>query len=256
MTAMGTTLADPRLLPLGWGRMAFVDTGGNGLPVLFLPGTSCYIDDWAPMLAHLPATMRRIPLDFRGHGRSDAPMKSMTIDDLADDAIALIDHLRLDRVMLVGHSLGGMVGMLVAQRCEKVAGLVLLEGWSSNRAFEAYSRGRVYGTLTKSQVDDIERRDRETVGRVPPHVWKMISDDCSRFDGVNYLTTARIPIWEVYGTMGRTAQTQAMLDVPPNPMIRWVWIDGAGHYLPHEKPREVAAVCEIAWRELSQESPS
>jgi pimeloyl-ACP methyl ester carboxylesterase len=51
--------------------------------------------------------------------------------------------------------------------------------------------------------------------------------------------------------MGRTAETERRLGVPPNPHIRWRWVAGAGHYLPHERPAEVAAICReaVAWLE-------
>ncbi|WP_110206771.1 3-oxoadipate enol-lactonase [Nocardioides daejeonensis] len=54
--------------------------------------------------------------DTRGHGDSAVVPGPATIDDLADDVIALLDHLGLERVHLVGLSLGGMTGMRLAAR--------------------------------------------------------------------------------------------------------------------------------------------
>ncbi|MBI3987867.1 MAG: hypothetical protein HY343_13160 [Lentisphaerae bacterium] len=48
--------------------------------------------------------------------------------------------------------------------------------------------------------------------------------------------------------MGRHAGTDAGLGTPPNPRVERVWIEGAGHYLPHERPREVAAACVLGLR--------
>ena len=63
------------------------------------------------------------------------------------------------------------------------------------------------------------------------------------FDGWGFLENARIPIYEVYGEMGRHESTEELLRIPSNPNIQIRWIPGSGHYLPHERPVEVAEIC-------------
>ena len=48
-------------------------------------------------------------MDWRGHGRSDRPSRGYDYDTIADDLATLIDHLDLQDVTLVGHSMGGAV---------------------------------------------------------------------------------------------------------------------------------------------------
>ena len=68
------------------------------------------------------------------------------------------------------------------------------------------------------------------------------------FDGYDLLQSVEMPVLQAYGGMGRNALTREKLRVPPNPHIRWRWIRGAGHYLPHERPAEVAEAAASVWR--------
>jgi len=114
-----------------WGRTAYFESGGAGFPILFLHGTGCDSSDWAGVLESLPQHLRLVCMDFRGHGDSSDSSEPFTLQDLAQDALLLADHLGLSEFLVAGHSLGGMVGIEAATRATAVAGLVLLEGWTS-----------------------------------------------------------------------------------------------------------------------------
>ena len=66
-------------------------------------------------------------LDFRGHGKSDASLNShFTAEALANDIVAIVDGLDLDKFVLVGHSMGGSAAIAYADlHANRVAGLVL-----------------------------------------------------------------------------------------------------------------------------------
>ena len=82
---------------------------------------------WDAQLADLGSRYRLVRYDIRGHGSSPVPDGPYTIDDLADDALGLIDRLDLPRVHFVGLSLGGMTGMrLAARHPERIDRLVVL----------------------------------------------------------------------------------------------------------------------------------
>ncbi|MCA4997877.1 3-oxoadipate enol-lactonase [Tsukamurella tyrosinosolvens] len=82
---------------------------------------------WNPQIAPLSGVATVITIDHRGHGGSPAPRGPYTIGDLASDVLALLDTLELDRVHLVGLSLGGAVCQWIAiHRPERVASLALL----------------------------------------------------------------------------------------------------------------------------------
>jgi 3-oxoadipate enol-lactonase len=101
--------------------------GATGIPMVLLHGGGGDSTSWDELA---PRFAQRRPVylpDLRGMGRSERTESySMTI--FRDDVLALLDRLDLDRVVLVGHSLGGYVAMLVAQAAPKrVAALVLEE---------------------------------------------------------------------------------------------------------------------------------
>ncbi|OBC08414.1 3-oxoadipate enol-lactonase [Mycobacterium sp. 852013-50091_SCH5140682] len=82
---------------------------------------------WDAQIADLEKRFTVVRYDTRGHGASPVPDGPYTIDDLADDVIALLDRLGIDRAHIVGLSLGGMTAMrLAARNPERVARMVLL----------------------------------------------------------------------------------------------------------------------------------
>jgi pimeloyl-ACP methyl ester carboxylesterase len=91
------------------------DGRAEGEPVLFVHGNVSSAAFFATTLPALPAGVRGLAVDLRGFGDSDAEPVDATrgVADWAEDVVALLDELRLDRVHLVGWSLGGGVAMRV-----------------------------------------------------------------------------------------------------------------------------------------------
>lgn len=81
---------------------------GQGEPVLFLASWALSSDMWEYQIPFLVERgYRCVTLDRRGHGRSERPSTGYDLDTCADDVAALIEHLDLRGVTLVGHSAGG-----------------------------------------------------------------------------------------------------------------------------------------------------
>jgi pimeloyl-ACP methyl ester carboxylesterase len=88
----------------------------DGTPVLFLHGNASSATFWEEVMLALPPGYRAIAPDQRGYGGSDPEKKidaTRGLGDLADDALALLDHLGLERVYLIAHSMGGAATWLL-----------------------------------------------------------------------------------------------------------------------------------------------
>jgi len=231
-----------------WGTQYYCIEGAEGPPVLFLHGTGCDSEDWRATLHHLnpthrPTRLRAVLLDFRGHGRSSVPKMPFRLRDLTNDVLYVLAHLGLDQVMIVGHSLGGMVALDAARKSDHVSGLVLLEGWTNLRAAKTFGNDRFYGYLDPPSMEKIQHKAEKTRQRFAPKIWAHFWRSVESFDASEYLAETSLPILEVYGALGRGPNTEAGLQVPSRPHASWMWIPNAGHYLPHEKPDQVATAC-------------
>lgn len=87
---------------------------GSGEPVLLVHGLGSRGSDWQPQVEALAGRYRVIAVDLRGHGDSDVPPGPYSMSQFADDLLAVLDHLALPRVHLVGFSLGGMAALQLA----------------------------------------------------------------------------------------------------------------------------------------------
>jgi len=87
---------------------------GRGAPVLLVHGLGSSCQDWEYQIPALAARYRVIAVDVRGHGRSDKPHERYSIAGFSADIEALLEHLQLGPVHLVGLSMGGMIGFQLA----------------------------------------------------------------------------------------------------------------------------------------------
>lgn len=99
-------------------------------PFLLIHGWTCDSTDWSFTIPALVQHYYVITIDLRGHGHSSAPTSiTYTIQDFVDDAVALIQHLNLNKdVLVMGHSMGGIVAScLSGLHPELFRGLVVID---------------------------------------------------------------------------------------------------------------------------------
>ena len=111
-----------RIHALEWGT-------AGAPPIVFLHGGSLTAHTWDLVCLSLSDRFRCIAVDLRGHGESEWPADAdYTFAAMSDDVAAVIDSLSLDRPVIVGMSLGGLVGLhLAATAGDRLRGLTIVD---------------------------------------------------------------------------------------------------------------------------------
>lgn len=104
----------------------YYEIAGEGPPLLLVNGLAGDARQWQPLVEKLKKSFKIISYDMRCVGRSDKPDASFSIEDLADEAHALISHLGHHKVCALGFSMGGMVVMNLALKHPKVVSKMFL----------------------------------------------------------------------------------------------------------------------------------
>ncbi|MET9851572.1 alpha/beta fold hydrolase [Streptomyces sp. NPDC006450] len=128
-------------------RLAYEVTGPpSAPPVLLLPALGKTAADWAHVRDELARERRVFALDLRGHGASARP-SAYSLPLMRDDVLDFLDALGLDRVDLVGHSMGGVVAYLAASAQPHRIGRLVLEDAPAPLPREAVAPVRPGGEL-------------------------------------------------------------------------------------------------------------
>ncbi|HEX8300154.1 pyrimidine utilization protein D [Sphingomonas sp.] len=101
-------------------------------PLILSPGLGGSGQYWQPNIAALAEQYRVIVYDHRGTGRSDRALAGrVTIGTMAEDVIALLDGLGIEKTHFLGHAAGGVIGLALALSApERLAALIVVNGWS------------------------------------------------------------------------------------------------------------------------------
>ncbi|MFE4968944.1 alpha/beta fold hydrolase [Streptomyces sp. NPDC056660] len=169
-------MADHHAVDVGGVRLAYQVSGPpDALPLVMLHALGEDATDW-DIVAPVFARSRHVyALDLRGHGRSDWPGE-YSLQLMRDDVLGFLDALALDRVDLVGHSMGGIVAYLLAEDCPQRVDRLVLEDVPIPRPRKPTTPSRPDGKLTfdwdmvqavRRQIDTpdagwLERLDRIT----------------------------------------------------------------------------------------------
>ncbi len=94
----------------------YTDEGVGETPLLFVHGYTADSHDWSWQLPHFRASHRVVAVDLRGHGASSITSDGYTTPQFAEDLRDLLDHLGIDRVVAIGHSLGALRGQRPGDR--------------------------------------------------------------------------------------------------------------------------------------------
>ena len=126
------------------------DDTGQGPAIVFLHAFPLNRAMWAPQTSALAATWRCVTIDARGFGDS-TPVGAFTVDRYADDVVAVLDGLGVERAIVVGLSMGGYVAFALWRRHpRRVRALVLADTRAGADTAETRDRRRELIALARS----------------------------------------------------------------------------------------------------------
>ena len=237
---------------------------GEGPPLALISGLGGKGTSWRPFLARAAEHFRVLTFDNRGSGLAPRLHAGATIRDLAEDALRLLDFLGLDRVALVGRSMGGMVAQELALLApERLSCLVLV---STTARSDRHLAGvfELWAHMAESRVPPAVRhqsamlwclgsRALEDDASVRAYLeWKSRADRpddyalqaraCARHDALDRLPGLRVPTLVVSGTDDRlTPPAHAEELAKAIPGAELAYVPGAGHLPYLESPVEFAS---------------
>ena len=258
-------------------QLEVLDFGGLGDPIIFLAGMGLdahEFDDFAPMF--LP-THRVLAISRRGFGKSSAPVpdhENYSADRLGRDVLAVMSALKIDKPVLVGHSIAGEeLSAVAASHPEKVSGLVYLE---AGYPYALYSPtlgdpiidakdlqqklGLLFSATLQTHSDfssldqsvarfdqDIKALDRRLASQPappirpknsPPPILLALINGAQKFTGIPVPTLA---IFAISLSPEETTSAQADAFQAAVPQAHVVRISGADHFIFRSNTKEVTA---------------
>ncbi|WP_022722532.1 alpha/beta fold hydrolase [Rhodopseudomonas sp. B29] len=189
---------------------------GSGEPVLLVAGLGGSAGYWAPNVDAFAARHQVVLHDHRGTGGSTRSEMDYSVELLADDLLRLMDHLKIDRAHLVGHSTGGAMGIVLgASAPERIASLVLYATWAEldaqmeqclsmrRRILSAMGEAEYHRatplflyppTYVRDHKADLEREIAAAVAATPSRsIMDARAKGIMAFDGLGYLDDISCP---------------------------------------------------------------
>ncbi|MGI3903135.1 MAG: alpha/beta fold hydrolase [Janthinobacterium lividum] len=230
---------------------------GSARPLLLLHGFGCDHTFLARRLEFFSRSRPTIAVDLRGHGESDAPNGAYTPSVYVEDLSWLCERLRLDRPIVVGHSLGGTIALeLAAKVPSAVCGVVMIDslvfpphGFIERlRPVEALLHGPDYlgrdvaGRILFRPGDDLRvvMKFAESVAATPRHVLAACFDSfVMSYDASAAAYACRVPVAYIGAEtpLGDTARFKAFcLGLTIGQTV------GSGHFSPLLVPHQINAM--------------
>lgn len=250
-------------------RIHVEEQGLGELVLVFLHYWGGSSRTWRHVTTALASSYRTVAVDHRGWGKSDAPPGGYGLEDLAADALGVIEALGLKSYILVGHSMGGKVAQLLASRRPKgLAGVVLVAPSppspmtmpveARERMANAYSsRAAVETTLDHVltakplSADDREQVIADSLNGSPQAkvAWPRWT---SQEDIAGQVTAIDAPTLVIAGELDRVDSVETLkaelLPLIPQAVLKV--LPGTGHLSMLESPRAVTQLIEAFARSL------
>ena len=241
-------------------RLAYDAAGAGDPPMIFIHGWCCDRSYFAPQFEHFASGHAVVAMDLRGHGESGRPAArpgGYAMDVMADDVLSVAAAAGCDRPVLVGHSLGALIGLSCAARAGVIRALVMVDPApitnekakrffrESVAAVAADDNGSWRTTFVEGMFlpTDAARRAAiiEQMTRTPPAISAEVMRVMGEFDGAGALAQATVPVLSIGSAVPSNASADLRRLCPAITVGQTV---GSGHFNQLEVPDQVNAMIE------------
>src|SRR5829696_190738 len=252
-TAAFAADGDSQYAKLDGARIHYKSYGKGRDAIVFVHGWTCNLDNWRDQIPDFAKRNRVIALDLPGHGQSDKPQVTYTMDLFAAAIEAVMRDAKVERAVVVGHSMGTPVARQFYRKYpQKTLGIIIVDGGlrpfgtkEMREQFVAAFRSPNYkeagAQMFSQMMPTMAAADKERVmtsfGSTPQYVLvsameSMNQDSLYGPDKINvpvFAVLAKSPFWQ--------ADTEEFFrSLAPDFELQW-W-DGVGHFLMMERPKQ------------------
>lgn len=253
-----------RHIAVGDQSIAVYDTGSEGVPLLLITGFIGAASFWDPFIAALPTNQRALSYDQRGSEASGAYDKPLDMEQLADDALAVIRQLNLPAVHVVGHSMGACAAwIMAAKEPAAIRSAYVLAGWSHadtwmRRVFDARLTAYEFAgslkyveattlamnppSVVNLNADPTREAEAILAQKLPPlNELKERTDAILSFNAAQWEPDATVPMRIACATddlMTPITLSEELHAMQPNSSLKR--FAAGGHYLPRSFQKELA----------------
>jgi pimeloyl-ACP methyl ester carboxylesterase len=240
----------------------YEEAQGDELPVLLVHGIACDHTSFAPQFEHFARRGHRVvAVDLRGHGKSDKPHQSYTMELFADDLAWMCEQIGLEKPVVIGHSMGGVVAL--ALRYPDLPSAIVMvdapvvrpaEGRAAMQRFLERLRGadkREFRELMRDFVsnvlfiptDDQERKEliAQQMSSAPQHVVVSVFEGMRDYDPTEAGGESAVPTLYVEANEPQPRSDMARLH-EMFPQVLHGKTVGSGHFCQLEVPEQVNAM--------------
>jgi pimeloyl-ACP methyl ester carboxylesterase len=254
-------------------KLHYERRGSGDLALLFVPGWCCAGTAFAPQLEHFAASCTVTAADPRGCGGSDAPEGGYDIPSLADDLAALCRELRIEKPVVIGHSLGGMVAVELAARYPDLVSAVvgvdpgpihatpeataIYRGLTEQLAGpdgETVRRNFAHAAVQSPTIDeDVRDTMIEAMCAVPLRAATALMCGVPAWNGVAALALCEVPMLMLLAYPAKSNDAWRLLPLKPD--LHYAMTVGSGHFNQLEVPEQVNAIIERFLETAVRKSP-
>ena len=173
----------------------YYEVAGEGSPLLLIPGLGVDVRFFRNIIDGLATSCRVVAFDPRGAGRSEKPDIPYSIDGMANDAVALLDHLDIDRTTVLGCSMGGRTALMLALDHSALVDRLVL---AASSAFVPSDRLFTRRWLIMDVLSQIPTP--KSIDPQPRYAWRRQRAASVGFDCSDRLGEIDVPTLVVHGT--------------------------------------------------------